>query len=63
MQRVGLEWLHRLLKNPRRLAWRYLVRGPKFFAYIGRSGAVLRRDAPHATCDAGLHETVTSKHE
>ncbi len=42
MQRLGLEWLHRLLRNPRRLAWRYLVRGPKFFAYVGASRVVVR---------------------
>jgi exopolysaccharide biosynthesis WecB/TagA/CpsF family protein len=43
MQRSGLEWLYRLLCNPRRLAWRYLVRGPKFFAYVGKCRVVLRR--------------------
>lgn len=31
MQRAGLEWLHRLLSNPRRLWRRYLVEGPKIF--------------------------------
>lgn len=30
MSRVGLEWLFRLLCQPRRLARRYLVRGPRF---------------------------------
>lgn len=29
MQRLSLEWLYRLLQNPRRLARRYLVRGPQ----------------------------------
>jgi len=43
MQRIGFEWLYRLLSNPRRLAYRYLVRGPKFFAYVGASQVVLRR--------------------
>jgi exopolysaccharide biosynthesis WecB/TagA/CpsF family protein len=42
MQRLGLEWSYRLMQNPRRLAWRYLVRGPKFFAYVGTSEVVLR---------------------
>lgn len=42
MRRVGLEWLYRLWRNPRRLAWRYLVRGPKFFAYVGTSKLRLR---------------------
>ena len=42
MQRLGLEWLFRLIRNPRRLAWRYLVRGPKFFAYVGADDVVIR---------------------
>lgn len=31
MQSAGLEWLHRLLSNPRRLAKRYLLDGPQIF--------------------------------
>jgi exopolysaccharide biosynthesis WecB/TagA/CpsF family protein len=31
MQRLGFEWLFRLLQHPRRLAHRYLVRGPRIF--------------------------------
>jgi N-acetylglucosaminyldiphosphoundecaprenol N-acetyl-beta-D-mannosaminyltransferase len=30
MQQVGLEWLFRLLSEPRRLAWRYLSTNPVF---------------------------------
>jgi exopolysaccharide biosynthesis WecB/TagA/CpsF family protein len=30
-QRLGLEWLHRLLSEPRRLWRRYLIDGPKIF--------------------------------
>lgn len=30
MQRSGLEWLHRLISEPRRLWRRYLVMGPRF---------------------------------
>lgn len=30
-QRLGLEWLHRLLTNPKRLWRRYLVEGPNIF--------------------------------
>lgn len=45
VQRLGLEWFFRLTQNPRRLAWRYLVRGPKFFAYVGASDVVLRHVA------------------
>ena len=29
MQRANLEWLHRMLCDPRRLAWRYLVTSPR----------------------------------
>jgi N-acetylglucosaminyldiphosphoundecaprenol N-acetyl-beta-D-mannosaminyltransferase len=31
MRRLGLEWLFRLVKEPRRLSRRYLVDGPKIF--------------------------------
>jgi N-acetylglucosaminyldiphosphoundecaprenol N-acetyl-beta-D-mannosaminyltransferase len=33
-QRLGLEWLHRLVHEPRRLARRYLVDGLPFFALL-----------------------------
>jgi N-acetylglucosaminyldiphosphoundecaprenol N-acetyl-beta-D-mannosaminyltransferase len=36
MQRMGLEWCHRLLSEPRRLASRYLVGNPRFVAGIVR---------------------------
>jgi N-acetylglucosaminyldiphosphoundecaprenol N-acetyl-beta-D-mannosaminyltransferase len=34
LRRLGLEWLFRLIKQPTRLAHRYLVRGPRVFALI-----------------------------
>ena len=34
MQRVGLEWLFRLMQEPRRLAKRYLVNNPLFLLRI-----------------------------
>jgi len=43
MQKMALEWLFRLLQNPRRLARRYLVRGPRIFAHLRRSRVVLRK--------------------
>lgn len=43
MQRMALEWLYRLLQNPKRLARRYLVRGPRIFAHLHRSRVVLRK--------------------
>jgi exopolysaccharide biosynthesis WecB/TagA/CpsF family protein len=40
MQAGGLEWLHRLLQDPRRLAWRYLTTNPHaFYVLLTRSGA------------------------
>jgi UDP-N-acetyl-D-mannosaminuronic acid transferase (WecB/TagA/CpsF family) len=37
IQQMSLEWLYRLAQNPRRLARRYLVRGPRFFAHLRRA--------------------------
>jgi exopolysaccharide biosynthesis WecB/TagA/CpsF family protein len=43
VQKASMEWAYRLLQNPRRLARRYLVRGPRIFAQILRSQFVIRR--------------------
>lgn len=37
MSNVGLEWLFRLAHDPRRLAGRYLLRGPRFVPILLRS--------------------------
>ena len=37
VQRLGFEWTWRLAQEPRRLAHRYLVRGPRFLRIIARS--------------------------
>lgn len=42
MQRLGLEWIHRLAQEPRRLAKRYLVYGLPFAARLLAHGAVAR---------------------
>jgi exopolysaccharide biosynthesis WecB/TagA/CpsF family protein len=34
MQKVGMEWAYRLLQDPKRLAKRYLVRGPRVFGLL-----------------------------
>jgi exopolysaccharide biosynthesis WecB/TagA/CpsF family protein len=41
MQRLALEWLYRLLQDPRRLARRYLVRGPRVLGYLLRGKLLL----------------------
>jgi exopolysaccharide biosynthesis WecB/TagA/CpsF family protein len=43
MQRLHAEWLYRLLQSPRRMAYRYLVRGPRIFTLIGRFAVTVRR--------------------
>jgi exopolysaccharide biosynthesis WecB/TagA/CpsF family protein len=43
MQRLALEWLYRLGQDPRRLARRYLLRGPRIFAHLLRARIVLRK--------------------
>lgn len=46
LQRIGLEWLFRLLNDPGRLAKRYLVRGPRLFALLRSTDVQIR---PRAT--------------
>ena len=43
LQRLGLEWAFRLAQEPRRLARRYLVRGPAFAVVAVRSLVAARR--------------------
>lgn len=47
MQRAGLEWVHRLAQEPRRLAKRYLAQGLPFAASL-LAGAAFRRLKRHA---------------
>ena len=42
LQRSGLEWSYRLAQSPRRLAGRYLVRGPRVFALMRTARVTLR---------------------
>ena len=43
MQQIGFEWLYRLSQNPRRLARRYLIRGPRIFPLLWKLKFRLRR--------------------
>jgi exopolysaccharide biosynthesis WecB/TagA/CpsF family protein len=45
MRRSGLEWSYRLMQAPRRMAHRYLVRGPRVFGLVRRAEIVVRRPA------------------
>lgn len=49
MQRNGLEWLFRLLSEPRRLYRRYLLNIPLFALYLGLESLGLRDSAPGGT--------------
>ena len=51
VQRMGFEWLHRLVQEPGRLGRRYLVEGPPFAARL-LLGSLLRRWSGNAPPDA-----------
>jgi exopolysaccharide biosynthesis WecB/TagA/CpsF family protein len=42
MQACALEWMHRLLQNPARMAKRYLIRGPRVFGLLRKTSFVSR---------------------
>lgn len=48
MQRAGLEWLYRLVQEPRRLAGRYVITNTRFVYLVGRE-LVSRRRARSAS--------------
>ena len=48
MSRAGLEWLYRLGQEPRRLAWRYLVKDPRFLAVLARTALSPRAERSRA---------------
>jgi hypothetical protein len=43
IRKSGFEWLFRLIQNPKRLARRYLVRGPRIFLLLPYIELRLRR--------------------
>ncbi len=55
MQRAGLEWLHRLLSDPRRLAGRYLLYSPRVFVLL------LRARFGRAALSAGAGEQLVAQ--
>ena len=46
MQRAGLEWIYRLLQEPRRMFMRYLVGNTRFAAIVWREWSAQRRRNP-----------------
>lgn len=59
MQAAGLEWLFRLVQEPRRLWHRYLVYNPMFVALLALEKLGLRRRASHTTAPAARAETTS----
>ena len=57
MQRAGLEWVFRLVQEPRRLGPRYLVTNVLFLGLVLRAlvQRVLRRFRSRGSAPAGLH--------
>jgi N-acetylglucosaminyldiphosphoundecaprenol N-acetyl-beta-D-mannosaminyltransferase len=55
MQGAGLEWLHRLFSEPRRLFRRYVVHGLPFAAWLLARAAVSRRKRPRRWTGFKLH--------
>lgn len=55
MQRIGMEWVYRLANDPRRLAKRYLVRGPRVFTLLPRVSITVR---PRGIAPASVIATV-----
>ena len=45
VQRMGMEWLFRLLSEPRRLFWRYFSTNPRFIALVAIQLLTQRRQA------------------
>jgi len=61
MQRLGCEWLYRLLLEPGRLWKRYLVGNCRFLAIVLRQAAERIRMAARPTYDGGARVTEATK--
>lgn len=59
MQRIGMEWLFRLLNDPARLAKRYLVRGPRVFSLLPSTDISVRRAVPQSLITGAVTATQT----
>lgn len=60
MQQLGFEWLFRLWQNPKRMAKRYLIRGPIIFLLLWRIELRLRRPETSAAQAATVKSTPTA---
>ena len=58
MQRMGMEFIFRLAQDPRRLAKRYLVRGPRVFSLLPITKFLVRPSVPLPVATTGAAESV-----
>ena len=58
MQRIGLEWLFRLIQEPRRLGPRYLINNPRFVALLLAEQLGLRRGTAGRSPDEHYGDVV-----
>jgi len=58
VQKIGFEWMFRLLSNPRRLAKRYLLRGPRIFSLLWATQVLVRKRESGVAGGTGI-EPVT----
>jgi len=56
IQRLGLEWLYRVIQEPRRLAGRYARTNPRFVVRLAAQYARVWRPNPSATIAPGVEE-------
>jgi len=59
MQKMGMEWLFRLAQNPRRLARRYLLRGPRLFALLSATNVTIRQPRVSRPATKAVAQLVT----
>ncbi len=52
IQRLSLEWMYRLIQDPKRMAHRYLVRGPRLFWLVPRTRLTVRHQQIAPRCTA-----------
>jgi N-acetylglucosaminyldiphosphoundecaprenol N-acetyl-beta-D-mannosaminyltransferase len=71
VKQAGLQWLHRVIQEPRRLFWRYLRNNPLFLWRIALQLSGVRNYAPlpmtsdktGCSCTADLSQVNTAAHE
>ena len=58
IKRAGLQWLHRLIQDPRHLMWRYLRNNPEFMWRIAMQLAGLDSQSPDSQLESARQENA-----